>query len=123
MSTDMKRHLEMLYSHGTQFVRELYRMTANKCINIIIRLRGVSLQPQENSTCPYRKKILGFVEDSLAVLYTEIPKNWLKSYNYFDFWKYFSSMNATSAEFCVERDLICQLVDLVLEKKSPVRTV
>jgi len=99
-------------------------MTANKCINIIIHLRNVDLLSEtDDETTPYRQKILAFLNDYLSVLYTEVPKGWLKSYNYFDFLKWFTCTNDTSKRFCFERDIICQLVDLLLEKKSPIRTV
>lgn len=46
-------------------------MTANKCINIIIHLRGVNLQSDAvNDSAPYRQRILDFLNDYLSVLYT-----------------------------------------------------
>jgi hypothetical protein len=121
MSTDLHRIIEIMYSNNNNFERELHRMIANKCINIIIHMHNVSLQSSESSI--YQQKILDFLNEFLSLMYTEIPKNWIKSLQYFDFLRWFSCLNVTSAEFCFQRDLICMLVDLLLEKKSPVRTV
>lgn len=70
MSTDTKKLLEIIVANNDNYVRELYRMIANKCINIMIFLHDINLQSSEQS--PQKQKILEFLDLALSanVLYT-----------------------------------------------------
>lgn len=70
MLTDTKKLLEIIVANNDNYVRELYRMIANKCINIMIFLHDINLQSSEQS--PQKQKILEFLDLALSanVLYT-----------------------------------------------------
>lgn len=70
MSTDTKKLLEIIVANNDNYVRELYRMIANKCINIMIFLHDINLQSSEQS--PQKQKILELLDLALSanVLYT-----------------------------------------------------
>jgi len=51
---------------------------------------------------------------------TEVPKNWLKFKQYFEFWRDFAHSGEAQLEFLYKKEFIAVLIDFYLEKKSPV---
>ena len=82
MNLDLQKYLEILLTHSDSPIRDLHRSILNRCFNIVLQRKNVELNdPADNSV--YKQRLIKVLEDLLALLYTDVPKNSSKVHQYF----------------------------------------
>lgn len=126
--------LELFVSCPDKQVRQCTTRIILHIINVLISKNGFTLDgarldtlapmatqlsQQELALCIIETSVLSFLQLLINLLPTEVPKNWTKLGQYFEFWRDFAASGEAQMTYLYSKQFIAVLGDFFLEKKSP----
>lgn len=139
---NMKRLLRASPSFSLQFLDKLFTQRANKTIDLLLccpeaqtRLLVAQLLAQTlNANIDYHQLTLldsdSTIEEAtitkclttlLDLMKDQVPKNWVRFDQYFQFWRDFAEGGHVQVEFLLRRNILTQFLDFMLEGNSPLK--
>ncbi|CAD8084108.1 unnamed protein product [Paramecium sonneborni] len=78
-----------------------------------------------NQTIQIQGEISQKIQEGLDFLFLmlqdQVPKNWTRFDQYFQFWLDFIQEGKTQMQYCLDKDMILYMIDFILDKSSPLQ--